>query len=68
MKLTHDKTATVRAHKCTPLFLVMYYTPIYSVYVLVGDANSIRDPYICAVHESVPTNRMLSSTGMLSLQ
>ena len=36
--------------------LVMYYTPIlYCVYALVGGAISIHDPYICAVHESVPT-------------
>ena len=41
--------------------LVMYYTPIlYCVYALVGGANSIPDPYICAVHQSVPTNRALS--------
>ena len=38
--------------------LVMYYTPIlYCVYALVGGAISIRDPYICAVHQCVPTNR-----------
>ena len=49
--------------------LVMYYTPIlYCVYALVGGAISIRDPYICAVHQSVPTNRTLSSTGPLSVQ
>ena len=28
----------------------------------------IRDPYICAVQESVATNRTLSSTGLLSVQ
>ena len=28
--------------------------------MLVGGAISIRDPYICAVHEFVPTNRTLS--------
>ena len=33
-----------------------------------GGAISIRDPYICAVHQSVPTNRTLSSTGPLSVQ
>ena len=34
--------------------LVMYYTPIlYCLYALVGGAISIRDPYICAVHQSV---------------
>ena len=49
--------------------LVMYYTLIlYCVYALVGGAISIRDPYICAIHESVPTNRTLSSTGPLSVQ
>ena len=49
--------------------LVMYYTPIlYCVYALVGGAISIRDPYICAVHQSVPTNHTLSSTGLLSVQ
>ena len=49
--------------------LAMYYTPIlYCVYALVGGAISIRDPYICAVHQSVPTNHMLSSTGPLSVQ
>ena len=47
---------------------VMYYTLIYCVYALVGGAISIRDPFICAVHESVPTNRTLSSTGPLSVQ
>ena len=35
----------------------MYYTLIlYCIYALVGGAISIRDPYICAIHESVPTN------------
>ena len=49
--------------------LVMYYTPIlYWVYALVGGAISIRDPYICAVHQSVPKNHTLSSTGPLSVQ
>ena len=34
---------------------VMYYMPIYIVYyVLVGGVIGIRDPYICAVHGSVP--------------
>ena len=47
--------------------LVMYYTPILYC-ALVGGAISIRDPYICAVHQSVPTNRTLSSTGPLSVQ
>ena len=49
--------------------IVMYYMPIlYCVYALVGGAISIRDPYICAVHQSVPTNRTLSSTGLSSVQ
>ena len=49
--------------------LVMYYTPIlYCVYALVGVAISIRDPYICAVHQCVPTNHTLSSTCPLSVQ
>ena len=34
----------------------------------VGGAIGIRDPYICAVHESVPMNRTLSSAGPLSVQ
>ena len=49
--------------------LVMYYMPIlYCVYALVCGAISIRDPYICAVHQSVPTNCTLSSTGPLYVQ
>ena len=50
---------------CTSYVLYAY---LYCVYALVGGAISIRDPYICAVYESVPTNRMLSSTGPLSVQ
>ena len=38
------------------------------LYCVVGEAISNRNPYICAVHESVPTNRTLSSTGPLSVQ
>ena len=36
----------------------MNYTSIYIAYMryIVGGAISIRDPYICDVHESVPTN------------
>ena len=45
---------------CTIYVLYAY---LYCVHALVGGAISIRDPYICAVHESVPTNRTLSSTG-----
>ena len=41
---------------------------LYCVNALVGGAISIRDPYICAVHGSVPTNRTLSSTGPLYVQ
>ena len=49
--------------------LVMYYMPIlYCVYALVGRAISILDLYICTVHQSVPTNHKLSSTGLLSVQ
>ena len=44
--------------------LVMYCTPsLYCVYALVGRAISIRDPYICAVHQCGPTNHMLSSNA-----
>ena len=50
---------------CTSYVLYAY---LYCVYALVGGAISIRDPYICAVHESVPTNHTLSSTGLLSVQ
>ena len=50
-------------------YIVMYYTPIlYRVYALVGGAISIRDLYIWAIHQSVPTNRTLSSTGPLCVQ
>ena len=37
-------------------------------YALVGGEVSIRDMYTCAIHESVPTDRILSSTGLLSVQ
>ena len=68
-QLTHAHTATVRSHvhsTCSARALVMHY--LYCVYALVGGAISIRDPYICAVHESVAKNRTLSSTGPLSVQ
>ena len=39
------------------------YAYLYCIYALVGGPISIRDLYICAVHESVPTNRTLSSTA-----
>ena len=49
--------------------LVMYYTPVlYCVYALAGGAISIRDRISVPFHESVPTNRTLSSTGPLSVQ
>ena len=64
-----NETNTVTAHvsphvhsTCTGYVLYAY---LYCVYALVGGAISIRDPYICAVHESVPTNPTLSSTGPL---
>ena len=64
-QLTHAHTSIAREPTRAP---VMYYTLIYCVYSLVGGAISIRDPFICAVHESVPTNRTLSSTGPLFVQ
>ena len=63
----HTPIRTATAHVRVPLparALVLYYTPIchlYCVFALVGGAISISDPYICAVHESVSTNRTLSS-------
>ena len=69
-QLTHAHTATGRVSphvhsSCTSYVLYAY---LYCVYALVGGAISIRDPYICAVHESVSTNRTLFSTGPLSVQ
>ena len=57
-QLTHAHTATVHVtphvhSTCTSYVLYAY---LYCVYALVGGAISIRDPYICAIHESVPTN------------
>ena len=48
----------------------MYYAPIYIAYnyALAGGAISIRDRISVSFHESVPTNRTLSSTGPLSVQ
>ena len=65
MQLTHTHTATARVSPhvhstCTSYVLCAY---LYCVYALVGRASSIRDPYICAVHESVQTNSTLSSTA-----
>ena len=50
--------------------LVMYYiyAYLYCVYALAGGAISIRDRISVPFHESVPTNRTLSSTGPLSAQ
>ena len=71
-QLTHALTATAHVSPymhstCTSYVLCAY---LYCVYALVGGTIiiSIRDAYICAVHESVPTNRTLSSTGPLSVQ
>ena len=69
-QLTHAHTATARVSPhvhstCTSYVLYAY---LYCVYALVGGAISIRDPYICAIHESVPTKHTLSSTGPLSGQ
>ena len=68
MATAHMATAHVSPHvhsMCTSYVLYAY---LYCVYALVGGAISIRDPYICAVHETVPTNRTLPSTGPLSVQ
>ena len=64
----HMATAHVSPYvhsTCTSYVLCTY---LHCVYVLVGGAISIRDLYICAVHESVPSNCTLSSTGPLSVQ
>ena len=50
-QLTHALTAIARVSPyvhstCTSYVLNAY---LYCVYALVGGANSIRDPYICAV-------------------
>ena len=63
--VSHTATVHVSPHAhstCTS------YAYLYCVYALVGGAIKICDPYICAVHESVPTNRTLSSTGPFSVQ
>ena len=57
-----------QAPRAPPLATPLLYPYLYCVHALVGGAISIRDPYICAVHESVPMNRTLSSTGPLSVQ
>ena len=50
---------------CTSYVICAY---LYWVYALVGRIISIRDPNICVVYESVPTNHTLFSTGSLSVQ
>ena len=73
-QLTHVHTATATATAHVSPHVHYTYTSyvlcayLYCVYVLVGGAISIRDPYICAVHESVPMNHTLSSTDLLSVQ
>ena len=61
-QLTHTHTATtcVSPHMHSMCTSYVLYTYLYGVYVPVGGAVSIRDPYICAIHESVPTNYTLS--------
>ena len=61
---TYSNSACERDHMCTSYALYAY---LYCVYALVGGPISIRDPYICVVHESVTTNRTLSSIGLLSV-
>ena len=56
---TYTATARVSPHVHSTCTSYVLYTYLYCVYALVGGAISIRDPYICAVHESVPTNRTL---------
>ena len=65
--LPYTATASASPHMhftCTSYVLYAY---LYCVYAQIGGAISIRDPYICTVHESVPMNRTLSSTGALSV-
>ena len=50
---------------CTSYVLCAY---LYCVYELVGGVISIRDRISVPFHESVPTNRTLSSTGPLSVE
>ena len=65
---THTVTARVSSHVHSTCTSYVLYAYLYCVYALVGGAISIRDLYICAVHESVPTNRTLSSIDPLSVQ
>ena len=64
----HRATACVTPHVHSTCTSYVLYTYLYCVYVLVGGTISIRDPYICAIHESVPMSRTLLSTGPLSVQ
>ena len=66
MHLTHGHTATARvsSHVHSMCSSYVLYAYLYYVYALVGGTISIRDPYICVVHESVPTNH----TRPLSVQ
>ena len=66
--ITQD-TATPRVtphvhFTCTSYAFCAY---LYCIYALVGGAISIRDRYICAVHESVLTNCTVASTSLLSV-
>ena len=67
MQLTHAHTATARVSPYVHSTSTSYVLYTYFL-CIVGGAISIRDPYICAVHESVPTNHTLSSTDPLSVQ
>ena len=67
-QLTHAHTYTATARVSPHVYSTCTSYVIHCVYALVGGAISIRDPYISAIHESVPTNRTLSSTGPLSVQ
>ena len=70
MQLTHAHTATARVSPHVHYTYTSYvlYAYLYCVYALVSGEISIRDPYLCAVHESVTTNRTLSFTDLLSVQ
>ena len=62
MQLTHAHMATARVSlhvhsTCTSYVLYVY---LYCVYVLVGGAISIRDPYICANESHTVFHRPIS--------
>ena len=65
---THTATASESSHMHSTCTSYVLYAYLYCIYALVGGAISIHDPYICAVHESVPTDHTLSSTDPLSVQ